>query len=271
MTFFHPSPYFLMLPQVEMIMNIKYGLKGTMVPVFFSNEKNASIFRLENPPGGVSTENEKYFYVDIGNDKPVSKLEEVHNSVDLVRMLEAQGVTGELSRTALSPHPEGTSTLDRILERDLSVIPIASEFLGYTPAVTEPIEELPSAILEAKNIVVDERALLRLKIRALLEEFPNISLEEIAAEEVEEVIHGLADLISEVQERGLQDELVQAVKFFIDRALGVGRGEENGGNQEDDESDNDLDEDDGDMEEEIRRLQERLQDLINPLDDIKAP
>lgn len=271
-TSFHPSPYFLMLPQIEMIVNIKYGLKGTIIPVLFSNEKRASVFRLEKVTDGRRTadRSEQYYYLDfLKMDDPISVLEDVHNSVDLVQVLKAQAVTGRLNRTPLSAHPEGPSILDRILERDLSVIPIAAEFLGYTPTVTELIEELPNSILEARNIDVDEKALFRLNLRARVQENQERGAEEASAEETEDAIHHFADLIYELQETGKHGDLVQGIKYLMEPGMNDQDSdereddEENHDKQEDGDDDDYLDDDNDDegLAEQIKQFEQRLQRL----------
>ncbi|KAF8323449.1 hypothetical protein F5887DRAFT_1086843 [Amanita rubescens] len=132
LTFYWSSPYFLMLPQIEMIANILYNLRGETRPLLFSNSRNQFVFTLFQEPT-------RFFLYDV-NKQFLAEFDNVTSEEELVLKMDEDPEV--LPLTILSPNPEGESAIRRILDRDETVIPVLAEnFLDYTPQATEPSQE----------------------------------------------------------------------------------------------------------------------------------
>ncbi|PFH46296.1 hypothetical protein AMATHDRAFT_88396 [Amanita thiersii Skay4041] len=136
LTFYWFSPYFLTIPQIEMIVNIQYRLAGETRPLLFSNSKAQFIFTLIEDPT-------RFFLYDT-NDQALYEFENVWSEEDLVTQMVNDPEALPLRQ--MVPDPEGEDAIRRILDRDETVVSVLAEkFLGYAPQVTEPWEETPSA------------------------------------------------------------------------------------------------------------------------------
>ena len=123
-----------MIPQIEMIANILYNLPGETRPLLFSNSRDQFVFTLVDEPS-------RFFLYDV-NKQVLAEFDNVASEEELVMKMDEDPEV--LPLTILSPNPEGESVIQRILERDESVIPVAESFLGYTPQATEPSQENPA-------------------------------------------------------------------------------------------------------------------------------
>jgi hypothetical protein len=124
-----------MIPQIEMIANILYNLPGETRPLLFSNSRDQFVFTLFQEPT-------RFFLYDV-NKQFLAEFDNVTSEEELVLKMDEDPEV--LPLTILSPNPEGESAIQRILERDETVIPVLAEnFLDYTPQATEPSQEHPS-------------------------------------------------------------------------------------------------------------------------------
>ncbi|KAG6862560.1 hypothetical protein C0995_000108 [Termitomyces sp. Mi166 len=146
-TFYWLSSYYLMLPQVEMHVNIQYGIRGQTRPILFSNERDAFVFTI--------VDSNEYFLFD-GCFSALFRIKDVCNDHELVELM-AQGDDALVERFEdLEESEEGLSVIQRILERDETVIPLLAEkFLHYTPVTTTPGMESTSPVLQEEEIVKD--------------------------------------------------------------------------------------------------------------------
>lgn len=164
LTFYWFSPYFLMLPQIEMVVNITYKIPGETRPILFStsdHEREVFIFTLVNDPA-------QFFLYDCGTQE-LSKILGVSTEDALIEKLGEGKEGGErgmgsLQLETLRPDAEGQSAIERILRRDDTVIPLLAEkFLDYTPEPTHPWDES----LDAQNEdFTDEEELKQLGLLA---------------------------------------------------------------------------------------------------------
>ncbi|KAG6899297.1 hypothetical protein C0993_011459 [Termitomyces sp. T159_Od127] len=124
------SPYYLMLPQIQMHINIQYGIRGETRPLLFSNKRDAFIFTIVH--------SDHYFLFD-GCYSALYYIQDVCNDHQLVELV-AQGDDAIVAKLqAVEESEEGLSALERIMARDETVIPLLAEkFLNYTPAPTTP-------------------------------------------------------------------------------------------------------------------------------------
>lgn len=131
-TFFWFSPYFLMLPQIEMLVNIQYRIPGEARPILYSDERDSFVFVV----------NGKFYFYDCRNLE-MHQFEGQWTEESLVR-----GMCGDfdaISKTKLEEDPEGAKVLRRIFDRDETVTQILGDkYLDYTPDVTETWEETQS-------------------------------------------------------------------------------------------------------------------------------
>jgi len=125
-----------MLPQIEMLVNIKHRIPGETRPILFSTTKNAFIFTLVEDAT-------QLFYAD-GEKGEVWRLEGVRGEDELVSVMSQQGGEEKVKEmmNKVEPDEEGQNVLARILESDETVIPVlADKFLDYTPIKSMPWEE----------------------------------------------------------------------------------------------------------------------------------
>ncbi|KAG5643019.1 hypothetical protein DXG03_001757 [Asterophora parasitica] len=134
LTFYWLSPYYLMLPQIEMAVNIRHAIRGETRPLLFSNERQAFVFTLVDSP-------RKFFLFD-GANGALYRFMSVGSEQALVHLM-GQGDDAIQERLHLvKPSPEGEEAVQRILARDAAVIPLLTDkFLDYTPVATKPWEE----------------------------------------------------------------------------------------------------------------------------------
>ncbi|KAF8652590.1 hypothetical protein AX16_004311 [Volvariella volvacea WC 439] len=132
LTFYWFSPYFLMLPQIEMVVNICHRIPGETRPLLFSTESERFIFTLVKDP-------KRFFVFDI--DK--QELHEIEGAGDENALAKKMANGWRGLKTKIIPQdPEGVKAIERIMDRDESVIPVlAKEFLDYTPTPTHKWEE----------------------------------------------------------------------------------------------------------------------------------
>ncbi|KAJ6478117.1 hypothetical protein C8R47DRAFT_1139378 [Mycena vitilis] len=157
LTLFAYSPYFLRLPQIEMLINIKFGIPGEVRPIMYSDERESVVFSTEitpDPDGPDDVAPDGAGHVFLLNcrtfDVYTYDAEQSENAPDtieeLVLLIAAAPTPEGVPMAQLELDPEGEAVLQRILARDASVIPLLeSDFLGYAPRATERDEELVSA------------------------------------------------------------------------------------------------------------------------------
>ncbi|KAJ7910818.1 hypothetical protein B0H13DRAFT_2485144 [Mycena leptocephala] len=146
---FHSSPYFLRLPQIEMLVNV--------CPIIYSGARECVLFwtgipqapdELPDIEGDDGTGNvfllnyrtfEFYTYNATHAKHAPDMVEEI------VLIIAAAPSPSDVPILKLEPDAEGDAALARILDRDAGVIPLLeSDFRGYAPHATEPDEELMS-------------------------------------------------------------------------------------------------------------------------------
>ncbi|KAF8217196.1 hypothetical protein K438DRAFT_1798431 [Mycena galopus ATCC 62051] len=160
LTFFAFSPYFLRLPQIEMLVNVRYGIPGEVRPIMYSDARESVLFSTEldhdpndpdsdaaPPPDGAGfvfllncRTFELWTYDPDRGDAAPDTIEE------LVLLVGAAPTPEGVPMVKVETDPEGEEALQRILDRDPGVIPILeSDFLGYAPRPTDRAEELVNA------------------------------------------------------------------------------------------------------------------------------
>ncbi|KAJ7601030.1 hypothetical protein C8J56DRAFT_911898 [Mycena floridula] len=121
-TFYWFSPYYLMLQQIEI----------------FEEVGNKWFFVIEAEDDEPST-----IYCCDCETLELTQLDGIHDEEILVEALREGGYSS-LSFIHIMPDPLGVKTLERILERDETVIPLLGQrFLTYTPKATTPEMEIP--------------------------------------------------------------------------------------------------------------------------------
>jgi hypothetical protein len=143
LTFYYPTPhYFLLVPQIDILLNVRYGIPGEARPLMFNDELEAFFFEVAER--GVRTDlaaREKprtIYFVDW-------KVEEVYlvENAKTIKEVSHAMVTGGgldgLRLKQLETDPEGEKIIDRVMEEDEEVIPLLVGRLGYTPTPTEDL------------------------------------------------------------------------------------------------------------------------------------
>ncbi|KAJ3744979.1 hypothetical protein DFH05DRAFT_1491730 [Lentinula detonsa] len=159
-TLYWMSPQYLMLPQIETIFNVHFGIRGETRPIVYSTPD----LRM-NPSSneGEEGENRDYkafvftvverpdeFYLLEYHDRPTlfkmslpESPSQNHQQMTESLLVELLASPNKLAFERIEPSPEGSAALQRILARDRTVIPALEQFLGYIPEHTELWEENP--------------------------------------------------------------------------------------------------------------------------------
>ncbi|KAK7024786.1 hypothetical protein R3P38DRAFT_2530349 [Favolaschia claudopus] len=158
LTLFAFSPYFLRLPQIEMLVNVKFGIPGEVKPIMYSDARQSVLFSTEVPTDpempGSDSRADGAGYVFLLNCKTFEiwtydpeRGENAPDTIEELVLLVGAAPTPEgVPMKKLEPEPEGEAALKRILDRDPTVISLLEdEFLGYAPRATERDEELVDA------------------------------------------------------------------------------------------------------------------------------
>ncbi|KIK59472.1 hypothetical protein GYMLUDRAFT_44451, partial [Collybiopsis luxurians FD-317 M1] len=213
------STEYLMLPQIEMVFNIFYGISGETRPIVFSD--GAFIFTPVDRPS-------EFYLLEYDDGSRVFKLSSsLGTPLTESSVVELLGTPGKIVFEALEPSKEGTLALQRIIARDRSVIPELEKFLGYIPEHTELWEQHPGLDKEKlENMTEDEQLAEVQRLMAEIEsrspEFKNaseawdndmqrtdVSEGEVDPESVEHNVNAL----------GLKDE-VRELESMMDDASG---------------------------------------------------
>ena len=161
-TFYWLSPYYLMIPQISLLLNIRHAIRGHARPVMFrqpsdSNESPEFIFRVDR-----HEPREQTFYLCDCTSLELRQIEGIHDEETLLERMrsDAEAYVGaalahSLPLIHVSPDPDGEQALERILERDESVIPLLAEkYLDYMPEATTPEMEIPGIDVEWGSVVL---------------------------------------------------------------------------------------------------------------------
>ncbi|KAJ7034432.1 hypothetical protein C8F04DRAFT_573402 [Mycena alexandri] len=163
LTLFAFSPYFLRLPQIEMLVNVKYAIPGEVRPIMFSKARESLVFCVEMPAQDGAEHGEDsgdgaahvfllncrtfdlYTYDPLPPTTPSAKY--AQNAPDtieeLIILIGAAPTPAAVPMLQLEPDEDGDAVLQRILNRDPTVVSVLEdEYLGYAPRVTTREEEL---------------------------------------------------------------------------------------------------------------------------------
>ncbi|KAJ7181116.1 hypothetical protein C8R46DRAFT_1345257 [Mycena filopes] len=192
LTLFAFSPYFLRLPQIEMLVNIKHAIPGEVRPIMYSVTRESLVFCVEMPDddssdSGSDSEPESevgedgaahVFLLDCrtfdlytydpapppaADGAPTYAQHAPDTIEELILLIGAAPTPAAVPMLRLEPDEEGAAVLQRVLDRDASVIPVLEEdYLGYAPRATSREEEL----LDANRAQRQETEALRRAIAA---------------------------------------------------------------------------------------------------------
>ncbi|KAK2462831.1 hypothetical protein APHAL10511_005143 [Amanita phalloides] len=180
LTFYWSSSYFLMIPQIEMITNIQYHLPGETRPLLFSNLRHQFVFTLYQEPT-------RFFLYDV-EKRTLHEFENVVSEEELVQKMDED--PDVLPLCVLPPDAEGESAIQRIMDRDETVIPLLAErFLDYTPQVTQPWQENPA---EGEVVTQEDKDEIRVLISEKVEKALDGGKTELTEEEQWNVVKEVA-------------------------------------------------------------------------------
>ncbi|KAJ7910783.1 major facilitator superfamily domain-containing protein [Mycena leptocephala] len=160
-----PLPYFFRLPQIEMLVNVKYAIPGQVRRLIYLDARECVLFWTEIllDPGPATSSSST-----AARDRAARR-----HSTD------AQ----ECAHGEAQAERRGREALQRILDCDATVIPLLeSDFLGYAPHATEPDEEL----IRVDEAAARQKEKLRHAIRNI-EAYVAQTEEELAADAAEHV------------------------------------------------------------------------------------
>ncbi|KAJ7750107.1 hypothetical protein DFH07DRAFT_941967 [Mycena maculata] len=147
------GPYFLPLPEIEMLINVKYGIPGEVRPLMYSHARDSVVFQIDmSDLQDVGTEgavqvflldcrtSELWMYDADHDDNTPDTIDE------LVLLIGAAPAPEGVPMVRLETDPEGEEAVRRVHARDASVIPLLeSTFLVYAPPRVMEEEELLKA------------------------------------------------------------------------------------------------------------------------------
>ncbi|KAJ7166774.1 hypothetical protein C8R46DRAFT_1271718 [Mycena filopes] len=191
LTLFAFSPYFLRLPQIEMLVNIKYAIPGEVRPIMYSVARESLVFCVEMPDDFEDSDSDSEPESEVGEDgaahvflldcrtfdlytydpapppaadgTPTYAQHAPDTIEELVLLIGAAPTPAAVPMLRLEPDEAGAAVLQRVLDRDASVIPVLEEdYLGYAPRATSRAEEL----LDANTAQRQETEALRRAIAA---------------------------------------------------------------------------------------------------------
>lgn len=191
------------MPQIEFMINIRYGIPGDIRPLMFNNATEAFVFEVverrfnelgEYQPVETSGEGEEsertLYYVD-WQEEEVYTVKNAATMKELTKMMVRQGGSLDASELSLlESDEEGEAVADRVLDSDASVLPLLEEkYLGYMPP---PSIELSDRYEEEAEQMVEE-----LGLGSMEDEFDDIDPE--VAKEGEEAYRQLMQLARSMQ------------------------------------------------------------------------
>ncbi|KAG6851099.1 hypothetical protein H0H93_000979 [Arthromyces matolae] len=134
LSYYWLSPYYLKLTQIEMHVNLQYGIPGSTRPILFSNERDMFVFNIVRS---------NTYYLFHGATSVLYRFnKDVFNENSLIELMKKgdDAVVSKLEE--LEECKEGLAAIQRIRQRDATVIPLlADQFLHYTPLLTTPSME----------------------------------------------------------------------------------------------------------------------------------
>ncbi|TFK20268.1 hypothetical protein FA15DRAFT_137099 [Coprinopsis marcescibilis] len=206
LTFYYPTnQYFIIIPQIEFVVNIRYAIRGEVRPLMFNDDKESLIFEVvergaEREVASVNPKKEpdnprQLYYLD-WDEEELYAITNASTVRELSKKMIHGGGLKTLKRRRISPDPEGEAIIDRILDEDASVVPILEEqYLGYHPT--------PSDDLSDKYLDETEELLEEMGLGSIDEEFEDIDPE--LRKESDKAFHEILNIISPTV--GDQEEL----------------------------------------------------------------
>ncbi|KAJ7625722.1 hypothetical protein FB45DRAFT_1084196 [Roridomyces roridus] len=171
LTLFAFSPYFLRLPQIEMLVTVKHAIPGEPLPIMYSPTRQELVFQIDFTQQVKELKEEGEMVA--GADEGTAGVAEVFllncrtfdlyvydaaqsthapATIDELLLLIAASPTPEgVPLVKVPPDEDGAAVLKRILDRDETVVSVLEEeYLGYSPRITTREEEVVSADDAAK-------------------------------------------------------------------------------------------------------------------------
>ncbi|EAU90684.2 hypothetical protein CC1G_03953 [Coprinopsis cinerea okayama7 len=228
-SFFYPtSQYFVVIPQIDFIINVRYAIPGEVQPVMFNNDLNAFVFevverkseeevqaqmakdkeQLERERQKDQDRHRKLYYLD-WEEGELYHITNAHTPRQLARLMIHSGGLSALSLSLIQSDPKGEEVADRILARDASVVPLLEEnYLGYTP--------VPSTDLSNHYLQETEQLMEELGYGTLLDEYDRANMDpELRAESdraYQQLLHFIRLMSSGREQQEFSRQLLQVMK-----------------------------------------------------------
>ncbi|KAH6874315.1 hypothetical protein BKA70DRAFT_1350452 [Coprinopsis sp. MPI-PUGE-AT-0042] len=188
--FYPANQYFIVIPQIEFMINIRYGIPGDIRRSCVERRFNE---RGEYEPVEMRSEEEverTLYYVD-WQEEEVYTVKNASTMKELTKMMVRKGGSLDaLELSLLESDEEGEEMADRVLDSDASVLPLLEKkYLGYMPP---PSIELSDRYEEEAEQMVEE-----LGLGSMEDEFDDIDPE--VAKEGEAAYRQLMQLANSMQ------------------------------------------------------------------------
>ena len=201
----------LLIPQIDIILNVRYAIPGEARPLMYNNELESWFFEVvergSEPDKRVDAADrpKEIFYLDWKQEemyrvKNAQTLREVAQ-----RITEGDGL-GSLELELLTPSPEGEAVIERLLDEDPTVMPtLIDDYLQYTPA---PNEDLLSRLLDETDAFLGSEE----EVAPEIELEPSEEVQAEGEEAYEEILRMLESDIADPEELAQAEELLETMK-----------------------------------------------------------
>lgn len=213
-TFYYPTPYyFLLIPQIDLIVNVRYAIPGEARPLMFNNALEAFFFDVAergSRPDNAAKESPRQLYFMDWKGEELYLVEGASTVKEVAQQMIAGGGLDAVRMKKLEADEEGEKVLERVLERDETVLPtLVEKYLGYTPA---PSEELQDRLLEQSEEELGQ------ELDTLVEEQNPITAKE-GSQAYEEIVQMMTEDIEDKEELEGIREVLDSMKQWAPEEL----------------------------------------------------
>lgn len=213
-TFYYPTPYyFLLIPQIDMIVNVRYAIPGEARPLMFNNALEAFFFDVGergSAPENAAKESSRQIYYMNWKEEELYKVEGASTVKEVAQQMIAGGGLEALKMKKLEADEGGEKVIERVMERDETVLPVLVEnYLGYTPA---PSEEFQNRLLEQSEEELGQNLDAPVQER-------NSATEEESSKAYEEIVQMMTEDVQSEEELENIRELLESMKQWAPEEL----------------------------------------------------
>ncbi|CAK5279933.1 unnamed protein product [Mycena citricolor] len=174
LTFFAYSPYYLRLPQIEMLVNIKHAIPGNVRPVMYSKARDAMIFLVDIYTGEEGTGGTTVFLLNCRTNKlftyqPADRTKVPQNVMGLLELIAGLSDLEAAPMIQLEADKDGSAVLQRPTTPEEEMMNPDEERKGMLMRLEEAIANVRAFIVQAEaELSVDEIELAKLKEQGMV-------------------------------------------------------------------------------------------------------